>query len=513
MIIYSTDGKVAFEAADNPAAIAEMRDLAAFHERLMRPENGLREYPKQFGLATRYGSSIHVILTDTLGIPSDIEEIDGTKRISIDPGRSAKREGSSRSSEARFMLLLQVRNAAATAEYEVLRECAVQGDFSRYDRNMTDTEKQLIRQLIRKGDKDKTNAWFRAVYQAETFRMQRESERLAREMDQESIRRGLAGSGSYRTDRPWKDFKTFLSRQIGSRSMELIGSMYDGLAPQPRQRASQRRQQTDNNPRSRDERGREDSQPYPDITASSSRPPRPPGWNYYKDKKKGISWYQDSLRPADLYYHDPRDPTLFEGKKVYWRDGTVPPESEPAVFEHPNGKIGFLPLRMEDLTLAPQRTASVRDSYYSNPPSSEHRAPPATASSSRPSQAPAWRQRKINGVTWYENRFAPSPCYWYDPTSTIPNGRDVYWQGNPQDSERRRTNPAYFEVHKDGEITCCPILDYKIEHVRSQAHSGGSSCRTYEQESKPPRQRPDRPQSRYYHGERKRGRSSGRTSE
>jgi hypothetical protein len=214
MIIQSETSLISFEAADNSAEMREMRDVAAFHEDLMR---GSSTYADAFRAATQFGP-IHVIVNNTLEGPalttynSDRTITTITMNPGIGAGVQPSRGVADRTSEARYALMFEVQNATVRQEVTRLESAARRRDFSAYDQNLSATDARLLTDTVN----DEITARHRAVFARERERLEFNGVERAARIETEMTRSGREGSNSYRAQQNWRDFEDFLNHQIDS---------------------------------------------------------------------------------------------------------------------------------------------------------------------------------------------------------------------------------------------------------------------------------------------------------
>lgn len=132
--IQSTSSRVSFEAADHTAEVAEMRDLAGFHEQLLQNSPTYRSKVRQ---AEQLGP-IHVSVSNIHQQAGLAGWNDNRRRHEIDINpvlettgkRNTRKREQDRKNDARLSLIFEVQNAASLLAYNRLDDKARRGDLS-----------------------------------------------------------------------------------------------------------------------------------------------------------------------------------------------------------------------------------------------------------------------------------------------------------------------------------------------------------------------------------------------
>jgi hypothetical protein len=216
MLIQSSDS-VSFEAVDHSAEAHEARDLAQYHELLMRggPDGrpGSEIYARLIGAATQSGP-LKVIVTDSLDKEAHtIFEFDtGNTTIRVNPGFAATRKA--RTGSARESLLFEVGNASNREEFLSLVEAAMRNDFSEYDESLSATDARLLGSFG--GDPGDQIHRNRVIYAREMERLEYKAAQLIRQINKQMIGNRLPRIGADMNNFVWRNFDECFDSLISS---------------------------------------------------------------------------------------------------------------------------------------------------------------------------------------------------------------------------------------------------------------------------------------------------------
>jgi hypothetical protein len=195
MRIQCNDG-VSFEAADNSAEEREARDLAAYHELLMRGghygQPGSDTYAALIGAALQFGP-VNVVVTHALDGRALMQPNADGSRIYVNPGFSAI-DATARIGAARKALIFEVGNVSQRSDFWWLEEAARRRDFSAYDQNLSATDLRILDGF--NGDIQDQNHRNCVIYLREGERLEHYSGEHLLQVDAEMANNGLPRIGA-----------------------------------------------------------------------------------------------------------------------------------------------------------------------------------------------------------------------------------------------------------------------------------------------------------------------------